>query len=227
MERRKEVEGRGKVNELLWTELVVDIHPRRVVRRCRVIKVKRGENVPRLADWAGSSDWFFYREDLQLEEVPSVATDIMKKIEIDSRESTSTSLIIDDPPAVSDSVTVTMQAGQSSQAGTISQSGLEESTPLPSQEDSALLVGRLAPLTVSKSTEETPTPTFKHESEPNMSYPADISPEEIPEERKLRGLDLFCGGGNFGRGVADGGAVHHKWFHSSTILLTVGLLTST
>ncbi|KAI0404705.1 S-adenosyl-L-methionine-dependent methyltransferase [Xylaria palmicola] len=28
---------------------------------------------------------------------------------------------------------------------------------------------------------------------------------------KLRGLDLFCGGGNFGRGLEEGGAVEMKW----------------
>lgn len=32
--------------------------------------------------------------------------------------------------------------------------------------------------------------------------------EEIP---KLRGLDLFCGGGNLGRGLEDGGGIHMKW----------------
>ncbi|KAI1173809.1 S-adenosyl-L-methionine-dependent methyltransferase [Nemania sp. FL0916] len=29
--------------------------------------------------------------------------------------------------------------------------------------------------------------------------------------KKLQGLDLFCGGGNFGRGIEDGGAVEMKW----------------
>ncbi|KAH6847280.1 hypothetical protein B0I37DRAFT_341365 [Chaetomium sp. MPI-CAGE-AT-0009] len=29
--------------------------------------------------------------------------------------------------------------------------------------------------------------------------------------RKLRGMDLFCGSGNFGRGLEDGGAVEMKW----------------
>jgi site-specific DNA-cytosine methylase len=42
----------------------------------------------------------------------------------------------------------------------------------------------------------------------------------IPEEKQLRGLDLFCGGGNFGRGVADGGAVHVKWHPSTPSSLT-------
>lgn len=32
--------------------------------------------------------------------------------------------------------------------------------------------------------------------------------EDIP---RLRGMDLFCGGGNFGRGLEDGGAIKMKW----------------
>jgi DNA (cytosine-5)-methyltransferase 1 len=33
-----------------------------------------------------------------------------------------------------------------------------------------------------------------------------------PESRKvLRGMDLYCGGGNFGRGIEEGGAVHNEW----------------
>lgn len=29
--------------------------------------------------------------------------------------------------------------------------------------------------------------------------------------RRLNGMDLYCGGGNFGRGLEEGGAVHNKW----------------
>lgn len=36
----------------------------------------------------------------------------------------------------------------------------------------------------------------------------DLQSSNLP---KLRGLDLFCGGGNFGRGLEDGGAVEVKW----------------
>lgn len=36
----------------------------------------------------------------------------------------------------------------------------------------------------------------------------DLQSSTLP---KLRGLDLFCGGGNFGRGLEDGGAVEVKW----------------
>lgn len=33
----------------------------------------------------------------------------------------------------------------------------------------------------------------------------------VGDGHKLRGLDLFCGGGNFGRGLEDGGGVEMKW----------------
>ncbi|ETS75591.1 hypothetical protein PFICI_12535 [Pestalotiopsis fici W106-1] len=36
-------------------------------------------------------------------------------------------------------------------------------------------------------------------------------PEDIVTTQKLCGLDLFCGGGNFGRGIEDGGGVEMKW----------------
>lgn len=35
--------------------------------------------------------------------------------------------------------------------------------------------------------------------------------DSLKREKKLRSLDLFCGCGNFGRGVEDGGAVAAKW----------------
>jgi DNA (cytosine-5)-methyltransferase 1 len=38
-----------------------------------------------------------------------------------------------------------------------------------------------------------------------------FDPKEIPIFKKLRGMDLYCGGGNFGRGIEEGGAVHHEW----------------
>ncbi|KFA79069.1 hypothetical protein S40288_08163 [Stachybotrys chartarum IBT 40288] len=42
------------------------------------------------------------------------------------------------------------------------------------------------------------------------------------DSAKLRGLDLFCGGGNFGRGLEDGGAIEMKWAndYDSTALQT-------
>ena len=38
-----------------------------------------------------------------------------------------------------------------------------------------------------------------------------FDPSKAPSRRKLRGLDLYCGGGNFGRGLEEGGAVHYEW----------------
>ncbi|KAH8196765.1 hypothetical protein TruAng_009084 [Truncatella angustata] len=38
-----------------------------------------------------------------------------------------------------------------------------------------------------------------------------FQPSVTPSIGKLRGLDLFCGGGNFGRGIEDGGAVSMNW----------------
>ena len=51
-----------------------------------------------------------------------------------------------------------------------------------------------------------------------MTIPSHLSslkqgfdPCEKPPVPKLKGLDLFCGGGNFGRGIEEGGAVEVKW----------------
>ncbi|KAH6721183.1 hypothetical protein BKA61DRAFT_699632 [Leptodontidium sp. MPI-SDFR-AT-0119] len=38
-----------------------------------------------------------------------------------------------------------------------------------------------------------------------------FDPLEPPARRVLNGLDLFCGGGNFGRGLEEGGAVRNRW----------------
>jgi DNA (cytosine-5)-methyltransferase 1 len=38
-----------------------------------------------------------------------------------------------------------------------------------------------------------------------------FDPLGIPSRRVLRGMDLYCGGGNFGRGLEEGGAVHNEW----------------
>ncbi|KAK4069670.1 uncharacterized protein Triagg1_6800 [Trichoderma aggressivum f. europaeum] len=35
--------------------------------------------------------------------------------------------------------------------------------------------------------------------------------DPLQELQKLRGIDLFCGGGNFGRGLEDGGGIEMKW----------------
>ena len=38
-----------------------------------------------------------------------------------------------------------------------------------------------------------------------------FDPHQEPSRQKLRGLDLFCGGGNFGRGLEEGQAVRNMW----------------
>ncbi|KAI0886825.1 S-adenosyl-L-methionine-dependent methyltransferase [Annulohypoxylon maeteangense] len=38
-----------------------------------------------------------------------------------------------------------------------------------------------------------------------------FDPLNIHHGKKLQGLDLFCGGGNFGRGLEDGGAIEMRW----------------
>ncbi|KAG6016870.1 hypothetical protein E4U43_002882 [Claviceps pusilla] len=46
---------------------------------------------------------------------------------------------------------------------------------------------------------QTLPPTFRQGFDPAAKIP------------RLRGLDLFCGGGNFGRGLEEGGAIQMKW----------------
>lgn len=36
-------------------------------------------------------------------------------------------------------------------------------------------------------------------------------PTSTPPQRRMRGLDMFCGGGNFSRGLEEGGAVRFDW----------------
>lgn len=38
-----------------------------------------------------------------------------------------------------------------------------------------------------------------------------FNPSRTVHSEKLRGLDLFCGGGNFGRGLEDGNAIEMRW----------------
>ncbi|KAI0165142.1 hypothetical protein GGR52DRAFT_581870 [Hypoxylon sp. FL1284] len=38
-----------------------------------------------------------------------------------------------------------------------------------------------------------------------------FDPAELHQSPTLRGLDLYCGGGNFGRGLEDGGAIAMRW----------------
>lgn len=56
------------------------------------------------------------------------------------------------------------------------------------------------------------------DGESRRILPLDAFPESLhqghdpgEELTKLRGLDLFCGGGNFGRGLEDKGAIEMKW----------------
>ncbi|RBR10671.1 uncharacterized protein FIESC28_09377 [Fusarium coffeatum] len=48
---------------------------------------------------------------------------------------------------------------------------------------------------------------------PLKTFPSSLRQGHDPSERlqKLRGLDLFCGGGNFGRGLEDGGGIEMRW----------------
>jgi hypothetical protein len=217
MERRREIDGEGKVNELVWTEEVFAVGVRWVVRKCRVVKVKMGEEIPRLADWGGSSDWWFYREGVEVEDLRPV----IPKMEVDSKDGSQLP-VIDEGAAISDSVTVTSEPDSSLPSASVLRTDPNNTTPAPPIDDSIPFIDG-TPSVASELHAETPTPLIKNETEPVQSCPDDSLPEEILDERKLRGLDLFCGGGNFGRGVADGGAVHHKWYRPQSLLLTTGL----
>ncbi|GKU03049.1 dna (cytosine-5-)-methyltransferase [Fusarium langsethiae] len=48
---------------------------------------------------------------------------------------------------------------------------------------------------------------------PLEAFPSSLRQGYDPSEplQKLRGLDLFCGGGNFGRGLEDGGGIEMRW----------------
>jgi len=222
MERRGEVEGQGKVNELVWTEVVIDVPVKRVVRKCRVVKVKKGEDIPRLADWGGSSDWFFYREGVKVEKVPQPDRETPTPTEVDVEEGVAKSgsqlTAIDDR---ADSVTVTTEPDSSFPPASIPRTNPEDQTiesAASSNGDNHIQpIGEPAD---TKVTEQTPTPAIKDEADRALPDLAESAQEIIPNGRKLRGLDLFCGGGNFGRGVGDGGAVQHKWCLLQEILLT-------
>ncbi|KAI1505095.1 hypothetical protein F5X99DRAFT_303283 [Biscogniauxia marginata] len=45
----------------------------------------------------------------------------------------------------------------------------------------------------------------------NLRQGFNPSSGHTPRSRKLQGLDLFCGGGNFGRGLEDGGGIQMRW----------------
>ncbi|KAH7322787.1 hypothetical protein B0I35DRAFT_499444 [Stachybotrys elegans] len=56
-------------------------------------------------------------------------------------------------------------------------------------------------------------PDGSHAYLPFDDFPSSLRQGFDPrvEIKKLRGLDLFCGGGNFGRGLEDGGGIEMKW----------------
>lgn len=184
LERRREVDGEGKMNELLWTEEIVNISVQKIVRKCKVVKVEVDEDIPRLADWGGSSDWFFYRA-----AVKSEGSRLLKSIKETSFQ------------------------GQ----------GIETHQPNITNKPQQMEIGICVPFDCSTASTE-PQPYFSSivESENNPVLPARASVEEpntlfsvtkhVSELRKMRSLDLFCGGGNFGRGVADGGVVRPVWY---------------
>lgn len=166
------MDGTGKVNELIWTTEMEVLSLDRVLRKCHVVRVEEGEEIPRLADWAGSSDWFFYLE-------KSHKTEGFRDIEY-KQDETLVNLF--------DSTTV--------------------STPTTIPEDSP---ESLSPVLSKLNLFAAKDVQYFGALEPRVT--ASSTPgRDIPQENKLRGLDLFCGGGNFGRGVADGGAVHHTWY---------------
>ena len=185
MERRREVEGRGKVNELVWTETAIDVSPRRIIRKCHVVRVQEGEEIQRLADCSGSSDWFFYRVRKEVTEADDVKEEDEEVLDSDDDD-----ILIQyylggqEDTIASDSVTVTTE---------------------PESLDAQ----------ISKSV------ASQNMQEPVEMNSIEVDSDSIPEDKKLRGLDLFCGGGNFGRGVEDGGAVHHKWLYPLMIALTI------
>ncbi|RPA84378.1 hypothetical protein BJ508DRAFT_37441 [Ascobolus immersus RN42] len=48
------------------------------------------------------------------------------------------------------------------------------------------------------------------EFEPPFTLGYDLS-KPIGDQKPMAGMDLYCGGGNFGRGLEEGGAVQNKW----------------
>lgn len=45
----------------------------------------------------------------------------------------------------------------------------------------------------------------------SLSLKQGYDPSSITSRSKMRGLDIFCGGGSFGRGLEEGGALEMKW----------------
>lgn len=49
------------------------------------------------------------------------------------------------------------------------------------------------------------------EADPPQSLIQGFDPLSAPPKKLLRGMDLYCGGGNFGRGLEEGGALFNEW----------------
>jgi DNA (cytosine-5)-methyltransferase 1 len=49
------------------------------------------------------------------------------------------------------------------------------------------------------------------EGKPPQTLIQGFDPSAAPSRQVLRGMDLYCGGGSFGRGLEEGGAVHNEW----------------
>jgi hypothetical protein len=174
LDRRKEIEGTGKINELIWTTEMEEVPVRSLIRKCHVVKIEEGQEIPRLADWAGSSDWFFYRPRRRSKKVEGIReiNDMADTVISELFSSVRTPTTTPEDPSVSESSSSTELEGLAAKPVGPENSGLLK-------------------------------PAMKTSG---------ITGDDISVEGKLRGLDLFCGGGNFGRGVADGGAVHHQWY---------------
>lgn len=162
LSRRLEVEGTGKVNELIWTSEEVEVPVGRIVRKCHVVEVQEGQEIPQVTDWLGSSDWFFYRAG-KFDGFDRIDEPQGHEMQVDVSEFSTASTSPEDPPS------------------DILDETLDTYLQVPKIEIS--------------------------DSEVSSQVGQGIG----STEQRLRGLDLFCGGGNFGRGIADGGAVHHKW----------------
>ena len=143
-----------RVNELLWTEEIIDVPVLRVVRKCLVLAIQDGQGIPPTLEWGkGSSDVYFYRTG--------------SKVPVSIKQNETKGVEMKDAP----------------------QALLSDEQKKSSSE---------APAALNRSASDA-------DSRPNLLY-------DVPAEKRLRSLDLFCGGGNFGRGVGDGGAVQHKWY---------------
>jgi hypothetical protein len=191
MDRRREVEdGVGKVNELVWTESVIDVSPKWIVRRCRVVCVPEEQAIPKLADWNGCCDRFFYREQRRRE----VKMEEAKEGKMED---------VKDGPSLDSEVTRVGSA----------ESGIEmDEVLIPNLSTVTMEPEQTMAIDSHEPPEEVNTISPAITENCKIPFVPDYEPPPIIEDKKLRGLDLFCGGGNFGRGIADGGAVIHKWF---------------